>query len=130
MSTIKELWEQKIPSFHEVNEEEETEYDKFVKKMLDKEGKSLGDMTDKETKEFWKKVDKKWNADDEEGKDGKVNEEEKDKGQKRISKCVEMKMENEDWGEDRAVAACIQMEEDGNLNNKGEYTGDEEQHKS
>lgn len=41
---------------------EEEGYQKFFKKELEKTGKSLGDMSDEETKNFFNKIDKMWDA--------------------------------------------------------------------
>lgn len=43
------------------------EYDALVKRELKKAGKSLGDMSDEETKAFFKKLDKMHTSDEEEG---------------------------------------------------------------
>lgn len=39
---------------------EESDYQMFFKKALEKSGKSLGDMTDQEKKDFFNKIDKSW----------------------------------------------------------------------
>lgn len=39
---------------------EESDYQTFFKKSLEKSGKSLGDMTDQEKKDFFNKIDKSW----------------------------------------------------------------------
>jgi hypothetical protein len=41
---------------------EESEYQAFFKKALDKAGKSINDMTDDEKKAFFNKVDTAWNG--------------------------------------------------------------------
>lgn len=55
---------QKIDMFvGELNEE--SEYQMFVKKKLKELGKSLGDMGDEETKEFFAMIDKEWKGEKE-----------------------------------------------------------------
>jgi len=39
---------------------EETEYQKFFKKALEKSGKSIPQMSDEEKKEFFNKIDAAW----------------------------------------------------------------------
>ncbi|KFZ25659.1 MAG: hypothetical protein KQ78_02152 [Candidatus Izimaplasma bacterium HR2] len=47
------------------NINEESDYQKFVKKKLADTGKSLGDMNDEETKKFFLMLDKEWKSKDE-----------------------------------------------------------------
>lgn len=46
------------------------DYKSFIKSELDKAGKSLGKMSDKETKAFFASIDKKWKANNEGKSDG------------------------------------------------------------
>ena len=48
---------------------EETEYQKFFKKALEKAGKSIPSMSDEEKKEFFNKIDAAWNAKGEKNED-------------------------------------------------------------
>jgi hypothetical protein len=41
---------------------EETEYQAFFQKALDKAGKSIPSMSDEEKKEFFNKIDSAWNG--------------------------------------------------------------------
>ena len=59
-------------------EGDKAEYDKFVKAELAKTGKSLGDMDDEETKEFFAMIDKKWKGEDEETNEAYVEDEDED----------------------------------------------------
>ena len=48
---------------------EETEYQAFFKKALEKAGKSIPSMSDEEKKEFFNKIDAAWNAKGEKNED-------------------------------------------------------------
>ena len=48
---------------------EETEYQTFFKKALEKAGKSIPSMSDEEKKEFFNKIDAAWNAKGEKNED-------------------------------------------------------------
>ena len=49
---------------------EETEYQTFFKKALEKAGKSIPSMSDEEKKEFFNKIDAAWNAKGEKKNEG------------------------------------------------------------
>ena len=53
---------------------EETEYQIFFKKALEKAGKSIPSMSDEEKKEFFNKIDAAWNAKGEKNEDLKGNQ--------------------------------------------------------
>ena len=53
---------------------EETEYQTFFKKALEKAGKSIPSMSDEEKKEFFNKIDAAWNAKAEKNEDLKGNQ--------------------------------------------------------
>ena len=53
---------------------EETEYQTFFKKALEKAGKSIPSMSDEEKKEFFNKIDAAWNAKGEKNEDLKGNQ--------------------------------------------------------
>ena len=53
---------------------EETEYQTFFKKTLEKAGKSIPSMSDEEKKEFFNKIDAAWNAKAEKNEDLKGNQ--------------------------------------------------------
>ncbi|RLA38539.1 MAG: hypothetical protein DRQ64_08695 [Gammaproteobacteria bacterium] len=71
-------------------EEEDSDYQVFFKKMLDQHGGSIADMSDEEKKEFFNKVEKAWNSEDEPGKDGVKESENPDKDRAAASVGTDM----------------------------------------
>ena len=53
---------------------EETEYQAFFAKALEKTGKSIPDMSDEEKKAFFDKIDSAWNGKGEKSENTSVNE--------------------------------------------------------
>lgn len=64
-------------------EGDKAEYDAFVKAKLAKSGKSLGDMDDEETKEFFAMIDKEWKGEETNENYEEEDEEEQMKNKKK-----------------------------------------------